>query len=136
MQTPPPFKVYNEIVGMDRKISPNIHPLTSRLACKYYTTTLSTGSNDFVGNAIENSMTLLYYKNMMSLGKASASIICPACDIECRRFGKHRNGLRRFRCADCGKTYTEEHAKPLGEMKVATDKALLALTMIVEGTSV
>ena len=41
---------------------------------------------------------------------------CPDCDIRCASFGKHRNGLRRFRCAQCGKTYTEPHQNPLGSM--------------------
>lgn len=63
-------------------------------------------------------------------------MICPECQIECRRFGKHRNGLQRFRCADCGKTYTEEHEKPLGDIKVSVDKAYLALQMLLEGTSI
>ena len=61
---------------------------------------------------------------------------CTECKIECRRFGKHRNGLQRFRCADCGKTYTEEHAKPLGEMTVDMEKAVLALKLLLEGSSI
>ena len=73
---------------------------------------------------------------MMSQAKATASMICPDCKIECRRFGKHRNGLQRFRCAECGKTYTEEHAKPLGEMTIPMEKAVLALKLLVEGSSV
>lgn len=72
---------------------------------------------------------------MMSQTNA-ASMTCSECQIECRRFGKHRNGLQRFRCAECGKTYTEAHAKPLGDMTVPIDKALLALQMIIEGTSI
>ena len=39
---------------------------------------------------------------------------CQDCDIRCASFGTHRNGLRRFRCGECGKTYTEPHEKPLG----------------------
>ncbi len=73
---------------------------------------------------------------MMSQAKAIASMICPECGIECRRFGKHRNGLQRFRCADCGKTYTEEHAKPLGEMTVPMEKAMLAVQLLIEGSSI
>ena len=26
---------------------------------------------------------------------------CQACNTECRKFGKHRNGLQRFRCPIC-----------------------------------
>jgi transposase-like protein len=32
---------------------------------------------------------------------------CRNCRIEARRFGKHRDGLQRFRCTQCGKTFTE-----------------------------
>ena len=41
---------------------------------------------------------------------------CEACKVSCQRFGKHRNGLRRFRCPQCKKTYTEAHQLTLGEM--------------------
>ena len=61
---------------------------------------------------------------------------CTDCDIRCASFGKHRNGLRRFRCGQCGKTYTEPHEKPLGEMTVPMEKAILALRMLLEGSSV
>jgi transposase-like protein/IS1 family transposase len=61
---------------------------------------------------------------------------CTDCQIECRRFGKHRNGLQRFRCPQCHKTFTEVHEKPLGDMTIPMDKALLALQLLVEGTSI
>ena len=41
-----------------------------------------------------------------------------------------------FRCADCGKTYTEEHAKPPGEMTVDMEKAVFALKLLLEGSSI
>src|SRR5271165_2012704 len=50
---------------------------------------------------------------------------CSQCNIECRRFGKHRNGLQRFQCPVCRKTYTEDHARLFGAMMVAEEKALL-----------
>ncbi len=61
---------------------------------------------------------------------------CPDCDTRCASFGKHRNGLRRFRCGECGKTYTEPHEKPLGEMTLPIEKAVLVLRMLLEGTSI
>jgi len=61
---------------------------------------------------------------------------CSPCAIECKRFGKHRNGLQRFRCPQCGKTYTEEHKRLFGTMTVPEDKALLAIQLLIEGTSV
>lgn len=67
---------------------------------------------------------------------ANAEFICAMCETPCNRFGKHRNGLRRFRCSSCGKTYTESHKRPFGAMTVPTDKAVLALQLLVEGTSI
>ena len=61
---------------------------------------------------------------------------CQACNIECKKFGKHRNGLQRFRCPQCGKTYTEDHARLFAPMIVPEDKALLAIQLLIEGTSV
>lgn len=70
------------------------------------------------------------------MSTATVNMTCTECGTECRRFGKHRNGLQRFRCADCCKTYTEAHAKPLGEMTVPMEKAILALKLLLEGASV
>lgn len=65
-----------------------------------------------------------------------ANMICEDCKVECVRFGRHRNGLRRFRCQLCKKTYTEAHEKPLGKMTVSQEKAMLALKLLVEGASI
>lgn len=71
------------------------------------------------------------------MGSTTANtFICIKCRVQCSRFGKHRNGLLRFRCPDCGKTYTEEHDKPLGAMTVPTEKAVIALKLLLEGSSV
>ena len=61
---------------------------------------------------------------------------CPQCRVRCKRFGKHRNGLQRYRCNHCRKTYTEEHKRPFGAMTVPVEKAVLALQLLIEGTSV
>src|SRR5271166_2334345 len=61
---------------------------------------------------------------------------CSQCNVECRKFGKHRNGLQRFRCPQCGKTYTEEHERLFAPMTVQEDKAPLAIQLLIEGTSV
>src|SRR5438105_3985495 len=74
---------------------------------------------------------------MTSTGYASASATpnCAECGTRCQRFGKHRNGLRRFRCVECGKTFTEAHTRLMGTMTVDESKALLALQLLVEGNS-
>lgn len=61
---------------------------------------------------------------------------CPACNGEVKKFGKHRNGLQRYRCISCKKTFIEQHAKPLAEMNLAQDKAISVLQHLVEGCSV
>src|SRR5580658_6076961 len=61
---------------------------------------------------------------------------CHNCRIEARRFGKHRNGLQRFQCSQCGKTYTEAHERPMEGMTIPREKALMATRMLVEGCSI
>ena len=68
--------------------------------------------------------------------EAAANITCTECKTETRKFGKNRNGSQRFRCADCGKTYTEETTKLLGSMTIPEDKAMLALQLLLEGSAV
>lgn len=70
------------------------------------------------------------------MAESKPTMNCPDCSVRCASFGKHRNGLRRFRCGECGKTYTEAHDKPLGAMTVPMEKAILALRMILEGASI
>ena len=72
----------------------------------------------------------------MKQAEAKATMTCTECNLDCLRFGKHRNGLQRFRCPGCKKTYTEQHERPLGEMTVPMDKATLAIKLLLEGTSV
>ncbi len=61
---------------------------------------------------------------------------CHNCQIACNRFGKHRNGLQRFRCSQCRKTFTEDHAQPLNDMRLPMDKAVSILKLLVEGMSI
>lgn len=61
---------------------------------------------------------------------------CHNCQTACNRFGKHRNGLQRFRCAQCRKTFTEDHTRPLDDMRLPIEKAEAILKLLVEGMSV
>jgi transposase-like protein/IS1 family transposase len=63
-------------------------------------------------------------------------VTCHNCNSLCKRFGKHRNGLQRFRCDQCAKTFTEEHTRPLDEMRLPLDKAVSILQLLLEGMSV
>lgn len=61
---------------------------------------------------------------------------CGDCGTKCQRYGTHRNGLRRFRCHKCGKSFTEPHTLTLGEMYAPEATVLLALQMLLEGNSI
>ena len=73
---------------------------------------------------------------MMSDAKTAKTMTCEACNVNCQRFGKHRNGLSRFRCPNCKKTYTEAHSRVLDSMYIPQDKAVLALKLLLEGNSI
>ena len=73
---------------------------------------------------------------MEATTKAKVTMNCPVCKVRCANFGKHRNGLRRFRCGQCGKTYTEAHKEPLCGMTLEMPKAVMVLKLLVEGSSV
>ena len=61
---------------------------------------------------------------------------CPTCNTPARKFGKDRNGLQRFRCPACKKTFLEPHERPLGEMRLSLDKAVAVIHHLVEGCSI
>lgn len=61
---------------------------------------------------------------------------CHNCNSLCKRFGKHRNGLQRFRCNQCSKTFTEDHTRPLDDMRLPVDQAVRILQLLLEGMSV
>jgi transposase-like protein/IS1 family transposase len=63
-------------------------------------------------------------------------VTCHYCQTTCKRFGKHRNGLQRFRCNQCRKTFTEEHERPLDEMRLPLDRAVSVLQLLLEGMSI
>lgn len=73
---------------------------------------------------------------MMNDTQSVQTMICRDCGIDCQRFGKHRNGLRRFRCSNCKKTYTESHERTLGTMYIPQDRVVLALQLLLEGNSI
>lgn len=61
---------------------------------------------------------------------------CQHCDGETKRFGKDRKGNQRFRCLSCGKTFTTPQDKPLDEMRLPIEKAVMVLRLLVEGNSI
>jgi transposase-like protein/IS1 family transposase len=64
-------------------------------------------------------------------------MIAPACrHTHVKRHGHDRNGNQRFRCLLCGLTWIKEQSKPLGNMRIAKDKAVLCLRLLLEGNSI
>jgi len=62
---------------------------------------------------------------------------CPTCQTDtCKRFGHTREGHQRFRCRTCRKTFSERPDRPLGDMRLPLDRALLCLHLLCEGNSV
>jgi len=59
---------------------------------------------------------------------------CPTCGEEVQRFGRTRNGQQRYRCLECGKTFSEP--RPLAGLLTAPKRAAMALNMLLEGMSV
>src|SRR5208337_2769238 len=66
------------------------------------------------------------YDILALLGRGN-QMNCPTCNAPAKKFGTHRNGLQRYRCSLCKKTFTEPHARPLGDMILAEEKAIAVL---------
>src|SRR5438045_3270742 len=63
-------------------------------------------------------------------------MVCHNCQIKAKKFGKDRYGSQRYRCDACRKTFQEPQEKPLGNMYLPTEKAVLCLRLLVEGNSI
>jgi transposase-like protein/IS1 family transposase len=63
-------------------------------------------------------------------------MMCQNCNLLCAKYGKHRNGLQRFRCQTCSRTFTQKHNRPLGKMRLSYDHALSCLKLLIEGVSI
>src|SRR5580698_2845958 len=72
---------------------------------------------------------------MLNETNNALSVACKDCNVRCQSIGKHRNGLRRFRCPKCRKSYTEPHRRTLDSMYISSEKATLAIQLLVEGNS-
>jgi IS1 family transposase/transposase-like protein len=65
-------------------------------------------------------------------------MLCPVCDKEGLRYGKNRNGTRRFFCRDCAITFSEKREQPervFADRQLTIEKAGTAIKMLMEGTS-
>lgn len=63
-------------------------------------------------------------------------MMCYKCGASVRLHGHDRKGHQRYYCQSCNHTFTERQKKPLGNMRLSRDKALLCLKLLVEGNSI
>ena len=64
-------------------------------------------------------------------------MIALTCDCtNYKKNGRDRNKNQRFKCRDCNRTWIEERVKPIGDMRISFDKAVLAINLLVEGNSI
>src|SRR5580658_2144610 len=74
---------------------------------------------------------------MATMETKNMSNTCPRCGNAAKRFGKHRNGLQRFRCLSCRKTFTEDHKPAFQVVDYLKDsRGLMAIRKLVEGCSI
>jgi transposase-like protein/IS1 family transposase len=83
-------------------------------------------------NCLTYSERLLYFIPMMIETKIEN---CSKCGGRAQHFGKHRNGLSRFRCVACRITFTEKHERLLGGY-LPEAKVTLALQLLLEGNTI
>jgi transposase-like protein/IS1 family transposase len=64
-------------------------------------------------------------------------VTCHNCRIDAKRNGRRPDGLQRYRCPQCGKTYSDaKQFGVIGHKQIDDQKALLALKLLVEGNSI
>lgn len=61
---------------------------------------------------------------------------CSECGATATRWGKDRSGNQRWRCRPCSRTWSELPARPLGTMRLPVERAVLVLSLLVEGSSI
>ena len=62
-------------------------------------------------------------------------MVCHNCKCDCKRFGFHK-GFQRYRCRQCGKTFSDIPERPLDALRIPPEKALQVVNMMVEGVGV
>ncbi|MEO8129038.1 MAG: hypothetical protein ABJF23_11170 [Bryobacteraceae bacterium] len=73
------------------------------------------------------------------MSQTENAINCTDCNAVCAKAGKRADGLQRYRCSRCGKTYSDhkKQANIFGNKQAVNDTmAMLALQLLVEGNSI
>jgi transposase-like protein/IS1 family transposase len=74
--------------------------------------------------------------DILALLERGNQMNCPTCNKPAKKFGTHRNGVQRYRCSLCKKTFTEPHTRLFGDMILSEEKGIAVLQHLVEGCSV
>jgi transposase-like protein len=63
-------------------------------------------------------------------------VTCHNCQTVTKRFGFTRQGFQRYRCRQCGKTFSDAPEKPFEHLRVDTDRGVQVIRLLVEGVGV
>lgn len=64
-------------------------------------------------------------------------MVVPSCTHElAKKHGHDRHGNPRMRCKVCGKSWTQQQPKLLGDSRLPVDRAVMVLRLLLEGTSI
>ena len=61
---------------------------------------------------------------------------CHRCQIQAFKFGFNPQGLQRYRCKQCGRTFSDIPERPLDSLRIPLDKAVQIIHMLVEGVGI
>ena len=61
---------------------------------------------------------------------------CHRCQIQALKFGFNPQGLQRYRCKQCGKTFSDIPARPLDDLRVDREKAFQVIGLLAEGMGI
>ena len=62
-------------------------------------------------------------------------MVCHNCKCQCNKFGFH-HGFQRYRCRDCGRTFSDIPERPLDSLRIPLDKAIQIIHLLVEGVGI
>src|SRR5205085_11061153 len=62
---------------------------------------------------------------------------CHYCKATAKKNGKFGPlKIQRYKCLQCGKTFSDEQEKPLDDMRIHLDKAIQIVNLLVEGCGI
>lgn len=62
---------------------------------------------------------------------------CHFCKANVKKFGKFGpKKIQRYRCLECGKTFSDEQDRPLDDMRITVEQATQVVSLLVEGVGI